>query len=146
MKVGDIIRSTTKLGRYIKITDIHKDGSIFGIYMSKIGNISEEVRLPEDKYETQKIYRLAISKEELEQLRKYPSVISHEATTNWNNLVDTVLEDGIDLLMFYNKHKKVYYTWEGLKQVYRYAWNSSKTRCKRVPCVTIILGTLIAVE
>lgn len=146
MKKGDIIRSTTKVGRYIKVTDVHKDGSIFGIYMSKIGNISEEVRLPEDKYEVQRIHRLSISKEELELLRKYPSTISHEATTNWDKLVDDALESGIDLIMFYNKHKKLYYTWEGLKRAQRYVWNAHKTRCKKTPCITILLGTLIAVE
>ena len=146
MKVGDIVRSTTKVGRYIKITDIHKDGSMFGIYMSKIGNISEEIRLPEDKYEVQRIYRLSVSKEEFERICKYETYIQHEATSSWDGLIDEALEGGIDLVMFYNKHKKVYYTWSGLSRVYSFMWNKSHTHGCKKPCIRIGLDNIVAIE
>jgi len=146
MKVGDIIRSTTKIGRYIRITDVHKDGSIFGIYMSKIGNISEEVRLPIDNYEVQKVYRLSVSKEEFERISKYETSIVHEATSSWDNLLDVAYDEGVDIIMFYNRTKKIYYTYNGLQRVWKLIWNKPRTKAAKGPCVRIFLENIIAIE
>lgn len=145
MKKGDIIRSAMNISRYIKVTDIRK-GNIFGIYMSKVGNISEEVRIPQGKYEVLNVHRLSISKEELERISKYDTSISHEATKNWDSLIDKALENGVDLIMFYNGHKKVYYTFEGIYRVYQLVWNKARTSCKKKPCIKVLLGNLIAIE
>lgn len=145
MKVGDIIRSTTKTGRYIRVTDVHRDG-VFGIYLSKIGNISEEIRLPEDKYEKQRIYRLSVSREEFERICKYETTIKHEATPSWDGCIDAASEGGVDLIMFYNGTKKVYYTWNGLYRTYSLVWNKARTTCMKKPCVKILLSNIIAIE
>ena len=145
MKKGDIIRSAMNISRYIHVTDVHGD-EIFGIYMSKIGNISEEIRIPQGKYEVLNVHRLSISKEELERISKYDTSISHEATKNWDNLIDKALENGVDLIMFYNGRKKVYYTFEGIYRVYQLVWNKTRTSCKKKPCIKVLLGNLIAIE
>jgi len=146
MKRGDIIRFKSSLGRYIRITDVNKSG-IFGIYLSKVGNISEETRIScPEAYVTCNVYRLSISKEDLERIQKYPTIIKHEATASWDKLIDEMISTGVDIIMFYNRHRKVYYTFDGIKRTFSPMWNKDRTKCKKVPCITIILGSIIAVE
>jgi hypothetical protein len=133
------------ISRYIHVTDVHGN-EIFGVYMSKVGNISEEIRIPQGKYEVLNIHRLSISKDEFERISKYDTSISHEATRNWDSLIDKALENDVDLIMFYNGHKKVYYTFAGIYRVYQLVWNKTRTSCKKKPCIRILLENLIAIE
>lgn len=146
IKKGSIIRPKGGLGRYVKVTDVIDKDTIFGVYMSKIGNISEETRIPSGMYDVLRVYRLSVSAEEFERIQKYATSIKHEATKSWDSFIDELEEHGVDLIMFYNKSKKLYCTFHGVSRVYSLMWNKQRTICKKTPCVTISLGTIIAAE
>lgn len=142
MKIGDIIRSAQGIGRYILITDIYKD-QVFGRYLSKFGYLSDETLIPMGKYDIMNVYRLQISEEEFNKLSIHSTCIKHEATASWDSLVDIMEERGVDLIMFYRKQKKIYYTFSGVKRTFSLIWNRYHTRCSKKPCITILLENLV---
>lgn len=140
MKVGDIIRRKTLfggtlIGPFKEVTAIYKHAA----YARIIGEEEEEIILP-NFYKIMNVHNLSVSKIQLESMRNGRTLtISHLATASWEKLMDKIEEGKVDIVMFYNKQNKIYYTIHGVKRVYKFVWNASHTQGKKQPCITIFL-------
>jgi len=148
MKKGDIIRYRTNVGRYVRVTDVSKTKGVFGIHLSKCGNITGEIRIPcPEQYRVLNVYRLAVTEEEFKTLKRYEVSIRHICNKQWEGFIDAAAETGIDVILFYIGSKRIYYTFEGVKKIMAFVWNNkAHTSGSKQPCVRIFLGNLIAIE
>ena len=146
MKKGDIIRRKLfsndrvqiSVGKYIQITMISKK-QVYGRYL---GTDEEFVVKPTVLIHciTMHIAYLAIDAKQFDKICKYCTSVQRECCKQWNSFVDKMIEEGVDVICFYNKKRKVYATFELVQKF------DAHTNFKLIPTIRIYLRNVIAVE